>query len=38
MTTAGQRNIALDAMRGLTVAGMILVNSPGSGERLLSVF
>jgi predicted acyltransferase len=32
MKTTNQRNIALDAMRGLTVAGMILVNSPGSWE------
>ena len=30
----GRRLIALDAFRGLTVAGMILVNNPGSGKHV----
>lgn len=29
-----QRNTALDAMRGLTLAGMILVNTPGSRQYM----
>ncbi len=31
---AGQRLISLDAFRGLTVAGMILVNNPGSWSHV----
>ncbi len=31
---AGQRLASLDAFRGLTIAGMILVNSPGSWEHV----
>ena len=29
-TTSNKRLLALDVMRGITVAGMILVNNPGS--------
>jgi predicted acyltransferase len=31
---AGERFVALDALRGLTIAGMILVNNPGSGAHV----
>ena len=29
-TTSNKRLLALDVMRGITIAGMILVNNPGS--------
>lgn len=29
---AGQRLASLDAFRGITIAGMILVNNPGSSD------
>ena len=33
-TTSNKRLLALDVMRGITIAGMILVNNPGSwGDR-----
>jgi len=32
MTTTNQRLLALDIFRGITIAGMILVNNPGSWE------
>jgi predicted acyltransferase len=32
--TAGQRLISLDAFRGITIAGMILVNDPGSWDHV----
>jgi predicted acyltransferase len=32
ITQQGQRSLSLDVFRGLTVAGMILVNTPGSWE------
>lgn len=31
---AGQRLASLDAFRGITIAGMILVNNPGSGDHV----
>jgi predicted acyltransferase len=31
---AGERFVALDVFRGLTIAGMILVNNPGSGAHV----
>ena len=30
--TSNKRLLALDVMRGITIAGMILVNNPGSGS------
>ena len=33
-----QRLLALDVLRGLTIGGMILVNSPGTMELCLSPF
>lgn len=30
VTTSNKRLLALDVMRGITIAGMILVNTPGS--------
>lgn len=35
-TIANRRYIALDVLRGLTVAGMILVNNPGSWAHIFS--
>jgi predicted acyltransferase len=32
MTNPGDRLLSLDAFRGITVAGMVLVNNPGSWE------
>ena len=34
-TTSNKRLLALDVMRGITIAGMILVNNPGSWGCLL---
>lgn len=36
MKTASQRYVALDVLRGMTVAGMILVNNPGSWGKIFS--
>lgn len=33
-TTAGERLLALDVFRGITVAGMLLVNNPGSWSAI----
>ena len=33
MKTSSQRLLALDVLRGITIAGMILVNNPGSWEH-----
>lgn len=32
VTTSNKRLLALDVMRGITIAGMILVNTPGYGN------
>lgn len=34
MVLSGQRSVALDAFRGLAIAGMILVNTPGSWAHI----
>ena len=31
--TSNKRLLALDVMRGITIAGMILVNTPGSWQH-----
>src|SRR5437016_1974699 len=31
MTPSGKRLLSLDVFRGITIAGMMLVNSPGNG-------
>jgi len=36
MKTASQRYVALDVLRGMTVAGMILVNNPGSWGKIFA--
>ena len=36
MKTASQRYVALDVLRGVTVAGMILVNNPGSWGKIFA--
>ena len=33
VTTSNKRLLALDVMRGITIAGMILVNTPGSWQH-----
>ena len=33
VTTSNKRLLALDVMRGITIAGMILVNTPGSWQN-----
>jgi predicted acyltransferase len=33
-TKASQRLLALDVLRGITIAGMILVNNPGSWGKI----
>ena len=35
-TTSNKRLLALDVMRGITIAGMILVNNPGLGTCIRS--
>ena len=35
--TSNKRLLALDVMRGITIAGMILVNNPGSWGYVYSV-
>ena len=35
-STSGQRFIALDIFRGMTIAGMVLVNTPGSWQYVYS--
>ena len=34
--TTGQRLLSLDAFRGITIAGMVLVNNPGSWDSIYS--
>ena len=34
--TKSQRYVALDVLRGMTVAGMILVNNPGSWSHIFA--
>ena len=34
MTTKADRLVSLDAFRGITIAGMILVNNPGSWSHV----
>ena len=34
--TSNKRLLALDVMRGITIAGMILVNNPGSLLNMLN--
>ena len=36
MNTPSQRYAALDVLRGMTVAGMILVNNPGSWSKIFA--
>ena len=36
MKTHSQRYVALDVLRGMTVAGMILVNNPGSWSKIFA--
>lgn len=33
--TSNKRLLALDVMRGITIAGMILVNNPGSWDMYI---
>ncbi|KAA6321976.1 hypothetical protein EZS27_028435 [termite gut metagenome] len=32
--STGQRLLALDILRGITIAGMIMVNNPGTWEKI----
>ncbi len=34
MTARGERLLALDVFRGMTVAGMLLVNNPGTSSSI----
>ena len=37
-TTKSSRILAIDILRGITIAGMILVNNPGNWGRIFAPF
>ena len=37
-TTKSSRILAIDILRGITIAGMILVNNPGNWARIFAPF